>query len=185
MFDSLRTHRRSKISNYQQVKKWRHETKKRLVDAFGGDFHHLEPEHKDFTITKSIHSWEKILKEIEKCVCICCRCHREIHANVTDIPSDIRRIDTKSIIYNNPTIAQTDNCPVCSNSKSVYRNTCSNKCASSLRTKTDWSKVNIDNLLSNGENYSSIGRMFGVTGSAVKKQYLKQNGLSNKSSSSL
>lgn len=51
------------------------------------DFHHVFPENKMFGITvrKLINiSWENILTEIKKCIFICCRCHREIHAGLVD-----------------------------------------------------------------------------------------------------
>jgi len=45
------------------------------------EFHHIEPEHKDFGISANGHtrSWEKIKEELDKCILVCCRCHREIH----------------------------------------------------------------------------------------------------------
>lgn len=44
------------------------------------DFHHIDKETKEFTIgTIKKGSKEKILKEIDKCVCLCANCHREFH----------------------------------------------------------------------------------------------------------
>ena len=46
------------------------------------DFHHLDPEEKDFTIGQGIrHAFdtEKIQEEIKKCVPLCANCHREFH----------------------------------------------------------------------------------------------------------
>lgn len=40
------------------------------------DFHH--PGDKDFSISSKA-SWEAILPELDKCVLLCCRCHREVH----------------------------------------------------------------------------------------------------------
>jgi|694.fasta_scaffold50822_3 hypothetical protein len=44
------------------------------------EFHHLEPEHKDFHFgsTKTTNI-DKIRKELEKCILVCANCHREIH----------------------------------------------------------------------------------------------------------
>jgi hypothetical protein len=44
------------------------------------DFHHLDSLSKDFTISSKMTSWEAILPELEKCVLLCSRCHREVHA---------------------------------------------------------------------------------------------------------
>lgn len=44
------------------------------------DFHHLSD--KSFTISQKVHegiSLDKLKKEIEKCICVCANCHREIH----------------------------------------------------------------------------------------------------------
>lgn len=48
------------------------------------DFHHKDPSKKDRDINQLLgrYGWEKILKEIEKCVCVCSNCHRKIHAKV-------------------------------------------------------------------------------------------------------
>ena len=45
------------------------------------DFHHINPNEKEFTISKLKHfgSKEKLLKEIEKCVVLCANCHRIHH----------------------------------------------------------------------------------------------------------
>ena len=68
--------------------------KLQLIQEFGGccskcgynkntsalEFHHLEPEHKDFHFgsTKTTNI-DKIRKELEKCILVCANCHREIH----------------------------------------------------------------------------------------------------------
>ena len=45
------------------------------------DFHHIDASKKDFGLSAKgmTNSWEKVKKEIEKCVLLCCRCHREVH----------------------------------------------------------------------------------------------------------
>ena len=49
------------------------------------DFHHKNPDKKDFNISNAVsRGWklEKILKEIEKCVILCANCHRKLHSNL-------------------------------------------------------------------------------------------------------
>jgi len=45
------------------------------------DFHHTNPEEKEFAIASEMGSmnFERLLKEIEKCMLLCSNCHREIH----------------------------------------------------------------------------------------------------------
>lgn len=56
----------------------------RCMDAL--QFHHLDPAEKDFHISKaSAWAWSKIVKELDKCVLLCNRCHTEVHAGVLDL----------------------------------------------------------------------------------------------------
>lgn len=43
------------------------------------DFHHVDPLHKDFTISQRMTSFDAIKQELDKCVLLCSRCHREVH----------------------------------------------------------------------------------------------------------
>ena len=47
------------------------------------EFHHRDPNGKDFSISQRGHtrSWEKVRAEIDKCLLLCANCHREVHAN--------------------------------------------------------------------------------------------------------
>ena len=83
------------------VQKRRDKTKQILVEYKGGkceicgydkciqalEFHHLDPNQKDFGIgakgyTRSI---EKNKLEVDKCILVCSNCHREIHNGLTKI----------------------------------------------------------------------------------------------------
>ena len=46
------------------------------------DFHHLESKNFGFSRERITRSWEKIEKELRKCVLVCSNCHREIHAGI-------------------------------------------------------------------------------------------------------
>ena len=44
------------------------------------EFHHLDPTQKDFGVGSGhTRSWDKIKKELNKCIMVCSNCHREIH----------------------------------------------------------------------------------------------------------
>lgn len=52
----------------------------KCIDAL--EFHHINPEEKDFGISKKgyTRSWEKVKEEVDKCMLLCANCHREIHS---------------------------------------------------------------------------------------------------------
>ncbi len=89
----LSTQERKK-RNYLRVKTARQKIKEKAVKYKGGkcekcgydkciwafDFHHIEPKQKDFNISRySTTCWEKIKKELDKCIIVCSNCHRELH----------------------------------------------------------------------------------------------------------
>ncbi len=88
-----------KKSKSKSVVDWRRRTKVKLVEYKGGkckvcdynksykalEFHHLEPEKKDFTISGKSWSFERLKKEADKCVLLCNRCHVEIHEGLIKI----------------------------------------------------------------------------------------------------
>ncbi|CAN5119184.1 hypothetical protein BH11PAT3_BH11PAT3_1950 [soil metagenome] len=51
-------------------------------------FHHLDPKLKDFGLSAKglTRSWEKIQKEIDKCILLCANCHMEVHDGITQLP---------------------------------------------------------------------------------------------------
>lgn len=83
-------------ANYDHVKEYRKRVKQELVDYKGGkcqvcgynrcnealEFHHLNPKEKDFSLSSQHKSIELLKKEADKCVLLCCRCHREVHSEI-------------------------------------------------------------------------------------------------------
>lgn len=80
--------------NTEAVTEYRRKNKRLLIEHFGGkcvvcgyskciwalEFHHTEPEHKDFGLGKhGTRSLKRLIEEAKKCILVCCRCHREIH----------------------------------------------------------------------------------------------------------
>ena len=177
------------MDTYKFVKAWRHRTKEKLVDAFGGkciccgyknfrgalEFHHLDPKNKDFSIgSVSIKSWKVLVDEVLKCVLICRNCHTEIHGGVRKLPNQIPSID-KDLLQEERIIKKNlkDNCPVCGEIKWKFSKTCSNKCFARLRSKIDWDNLNLEEMLKT-KTYAEIGREIGCMGNIVKKHSLRR-----------
>lgn len=84
----------AKLQNYNRVKSYRQKQKQRAVDYKGKkceicgydkcitalEFHHKDPNKKDFGLSTTINkSWNKLKPELDKCMLVCANCHREIH----------------------------------------------------------------------------------------------------------
>lgn len=42
-------------------------------------FHHPDPSAKEFTVASRLTSWDRIRRELDKCVLLCANCHGEVH----------------------------------------------------------------------------------------------------------
>lgn len=87
----------TKCKNKFYVDRRRRKLKQKAVNYLGGicqicgygdedihslwalQFHHVNPEDKEFTIASSTRSWEAIREELDKCMLVCSNCHAEIH----------------------------------------------------------------------------------------------------------
>ena len=68
------------------------------------EFHHLDPSQKDFGIGSDgcTRSWEKVKEELDKCICVCANCHREIHSKEWNIKkNNLLKIHNYSGKYDN------------------------------------------------------------------------------------
>lgn len=87
-------HEDENCSHAQAVTIKRRAIKKALIERHGGkcekcgynkcmralEFHHLDPNEKDFGISKTLTKSIKILKEeTDKCILLCSNCHAEEH----------------------------------------------------------------------------------------------------------
>ena len=93
------TDEESKSNSVKSVVDWRKRTKIRLVDYKGGkcvkcgynksvkalEFHHLNPDEKDFTISGKSWSFERLKNEVDKCILVCSNCHIEIHEEIQNM----------------------------------------------------------------------------------------------------
>lgn len=85
-----------KKTNVKSVVEWRKRQKIKLVEYKGGcceicgynksiaplQFHHKNPNEKDFTIGGKSYSFERLKTEVDKCILVCANCHLEIHEDI-------------------------------------------------------------------------------------------------------
>lgn len=174
----------------EAVKKWRKNTKLKIIQALGGkccicgydrcgealEFHHVDPTEKDFhwgTINGNIRGWEIIKQEMKKCVCVCSNCHKEVHASFVSIPDNAQRFDESlipAILTHNQEVY--DNCPVCNNLKPKTLKTCSVECANKRRIRVvDWTQHDVLKLVEHYKTFQAVGDILGVSGAAVARKY--------------
>lgn len=83
------------------------------------EFHHVEPEHKDFTIgNRKLTSIGTLVKELEKCILVCCNCHTTIHKEMKEQTGYANKIAGNSEKWNDNKsmkleYTKTDHCEKC------------------------------------------------------------------------
>lgn len=96
VFRSKKRHRCKKCA-VEAVTKRRRKLKLMAIEYKGGccsncgyskcsdalQFHHLDPTKKNFGISAAgySNSWDKMKKELDKCILLCANCHAELHTS--------------------------------------------------------------------------------------------------------
>lgn len=178
------------------VQKTRDNLKKRAVEYKGGscqkcgynkcvaalDFHHLDPNEKDFGIARNGYTrgWEAIKIEIDKCILVCSNCHRETHFE--EMQKKKQERDRLFLKPQSEIIKQEerkylketkDKCPICNKEKSMSQKTCSEVCAGKKRRKVDWDNIDLKDMYEKTPNMVALGKLFGVSDNAVRKRLKK------------
>jgi len=172
------------------VKRWRELTKIRLVKAFDGKccicgynkcmdslaFHHIDPTKKEFSFGRIVAnpvSWEKIVKEIRKCVCVCHNCHGEIHQGMTKVPDNVPHFNEIYADYKKQErLEDMDLCPICGGLKLKHQITCSKECAAKRTNTIEWDKYDLHKMI-NEMSINKISDIIGVSSAAVSKRLKK------------
>ena len=180
--------------SYQRVKDFRVRLKERAVYVMGGkcsicgydkcqsalEFHHLNPEEKEFTFSSNTNrAWSIVREELKKCTLVCSNCHREIHSEYISnigINSSFNEDRAKEI---DVIVEETKNkkkyyCKYCG--IEVYRgNDCCIACASiNLRVVDRPNRQELKNLIRT-LSFVQIGKIYGVTDNSIRKWCDKYN----------
>ena len=177
------------MSDSQQVMECRKRKRIKLVQLFGDkcslcgynrcsaalEFHHINPEEKDFELSMSnSKSLEKNIEEAKKCILICANCHREIHNGLYEgvdlfqyqhISSDLLIELEKE---KEELVCKNCGAPITIYSKSGLCVSCAQ--SSKYRTRID-NKPTREQLkaLIRNKSFLEIGRMYEVSDNAIRK----------------
>jgi len=174
----------------EAVKRWRTNSKIRIVKAMGGkcvicgydkctdalDLHHLDPSKKEISfggIRANPRAWSRIVKELRKCVVLCSNHHREIHNGIITMPEFYQKFDESFSEYKFQPNETVTPCPICGKMKADSNITCSRSCAAKKSRKVDWDKIDLIALLKEGKTKIAIAETVGVSEAAVRKRIKK------------
>lgn len=174
--------------SYSDIKNYRQNRKQLLVDCLGGkcakcgydsclaalDFHHINPLNKDFSLSRSIQDLDKCIKEVKKCVLLCCRCHRELHDGLWSINGITIPIFSDEVINNYINRNKEQRlCKLCNKkfivNLSSKKSFCNEKCRRLFSRKVI--RPTKENLSKEMQRLTwvELGKKYGVTDNAVRK----------------
>ena len=172
----------------------RRKLKLRMVEYLGGscvqcgyskcveamDFHHRDPKEKDFQLASGVYRrWEVIREELDKCMLLCARCHREIHAELREVQLEQQRIEARKLVPEKQR-ALNVRCSVCHEAFVVWPSkmrlgvTCSVECAAKAQEKVVWPSDDDLHRLVWLMPVMKLSTSLGVSDSAVKKRCRKR-----------
>jgi len=181
---------RNKPNKSDAVKRWRKNTKRRMIESMGGEccicgyskcdsalaFHHLDPNGKDFSfgaVRASPKNWKTITDELRKCILVCHNCHSEIHEGVTEIPKSPPKFDERFVDYKKALReSEMVECPVCGKLMAPHQKSCSYVCSAKRKFRIDWDSINLETELKT-KSYVQIAGELGVSDAAVHKRVKK------------
>jgi len=180
----------------EKVRDWRRRTKIRLIEYKGGecelcgfnekipgayDFHHKDPEKKDFSIASNgnCHNLEILKAEVDKCLLLCKICHAQIHET-----RDAKEIEAEwEIAISSPwkkydkvvdgkyTYGET-NCLSCLKKFtkfSINQKYCSHECQSKYRRKCERPDKETLKQKLDDSSYCAVGQEYRVSDNTVRK----------------
>lgn len=171
----------------EAVKRWRKNTKERIINAMGGccqicgydrchsalALHHIDPTKKELSfasIRANPKKWGTVVNELQNAVLLCHNCHSEIHDGMTDLPEDYAKFDESFRDYKE--VRPTHPCPVCGIDTPNTNKYCSLSCAGKSSRKVDWENYDLLEELKT-RTKSDIAEELGITETAVRKREKK------------
>lgn len=128
------------------------------------DFHHVNPADKEFNPSYIIMrwSWEKVKKELDKCLLVCKNCHGEIHFGMYGA-EELKR---KVLIVVELKCKQCGEIFRTKNKDQLY---CGDRCSKIKQRHVDRPTKEQLTCDIDGLSWVAIGRKYGVSDNAVRK----------------
>lgn len=142
------------------------------------DFHHVNPEEKEFGITDSnsvTKSLEKQLIELRKCILVCSNCHRGIHAGYVKIPENYYSFYNEEIAnqllqeLNEIKHGKIHYCKRCGKIISSNKADHCIECSRLLSRKVDRPSREELKILIRNKPFTQIAQIYNVTDNAIRR----------------
>lgn len=175
------------MASYKHKRRWTTKAKQWIIKYAGGccqscgydkwagnlAFHHTK--HKIASIHELFNntaSWERILKEADKCVLVCHNCHGEIHAGLRECPEInlSKRLTVLAKIISEQPVPKTKQFHNCRCGKQIDKNHkyCSQQCHYNALEQTIW-PLDLPELV-NKSSKRAVAAGLGVSDKAVAKR---------------
>lgn len=180
----------TRSNNSQNVVNFVKRRKNNLIKVFGSkccicgfnnfqeglDFHHVNPEEKEFGLTSesTTKALDKQLKEAKKCILVCANCHRGIHYGYIQVPEnwqsfyneniaqslldDLEKVKTHQINY----------CKRCGIEISYGAKYCP-ECSHLISRKVERPSREELKQMIRTEPFTTIAKKYGVTDNSIRK----------------
>ena len=140
------------------------------------EFHHLNPDEKEFNITgqAATKALKTQIEEVKKCILVCSNCHRGIHAEKIIPPQNpMQFFDTeveKELLQDlySKTIKQKQYCKNCNKEITIGSNYCL-ECYPKFQQKVERPTREELKFLIRENSFVSIGKKYGVSDNAIRK----------------
>ena len=174
------------MSNSQVVIDFVKRRKNNLIKVFGNkccicgfdkwqsalEFHHVNPEEKEFglTVNTTTKSLEKQLTEARKCILVCANCHRGIHSNNVEVPTNWKDFYDEEVATQLLKDLEKKKyfCKVCGKEKSHTGVLCPECAAKAQRQVERPTREELKNLIRTMP-LVQVGLMFNVSDNAIRK----------------
>lgn len=178
-------------SDYTNLKmrEWYRKNKQKCVDYKGGkcekcgyckslnalDFHHTDPDEKDFQIGGSRRSWETVRSELDKCLLLCANCHREEHEKLIDEKHAQLSERVRAVVPERKRgEVKTFECSTCHKQFQRYVSQSHTYCSRKCRTKVQWPDNGTLQTMVNTTSVKEVAKILGATSKAVRERFVKQ-----------